>query len=385
MRGKFFLLFVFLIFLLLGRTVFALSVTPARVSGNFVPGFEKTISYSISEQDASQDLNIYIEGDLKDYIQLDKNKLKGGGTFSVTIKLPQNISKPGHHKTYVVVEEAVKDDEVLDSPVGTSITLKSLIDIFVPYPGKYIEVSLDSGDVNVGEPVNFKLGITSFGKEDVNMTPRIEIFKDNSDIPIDVLSFRNRELKSMGHVKLGKPLNTFNYTSGNYNAVAIVDYGTAVAKDESKFRVGELVIKVINYTHNIVIDGLKPFYLNIESGWNDKIDGAYGEVVISKDENNSISFKTSSTSLMPWENKKISGFFDTSDFKEGTYPANITIFYYGNSVGKSSSKVVDIKFIKKQNKIYLLIAILIVLAILIIFSIKIFHKKDGKKKKRKKR
>lgn len=379
--------FAFAIILFLIQTSSALGIIPAKVEENFVSGLEKTIIYTVTSKDPTQEFKIYVEGDLAQYIKFDKEKLIGGGEFTATLKLPTFIEKPGKHRILIIVEEKIEDDEVIGTAIGTSVTIKGAIDIFVPYPGKYLEISLKSHDVNIGEPVDFELEIISGGKEDVNVTPKIEIISLSTQESIEILYLKTREIKSRETIKLKKTLDTTNYNPGNYKAIASIDYGDKTAKVESEFRIGELVIYIVNYTRQIIIGNFKAFDIEIESKWNDKIDGAYAEVFIFDDLETLAIFKTFSTSLTPWEKKIITGFFDTSNFTEGFYNANITLIYYGRDTGKSSNKLVEVEFIKEKKEIKTLLIIAIILGILILLImagllIKKYFLKNVKKTKK---
>jgi hypothetical protein len=381
-RGEFFLriFFIFIILIILINLSSALGIRPGKIEFNFQPGLEQTITYSVFGADSETELELYVEGDLAEYVKLDKEILVGGGGFNAILKLPAYIEKPGKHRILIGAKEKF-DEETLGTAVGTSINIRGVIDIHVPYPGKYLEISLGSHDVNIGEPVQFELNIASKGKEDVSITPKIEITSEEKTI--ETLYFKNRILKSQEEIKLYKILDTTNYNPGNYNATAIVDYGkSAIAK--SKFRIGELVINIINYTKQITIGGLQKFNIEIESGWNDNIDGAYAEVFILNGSTNLLSFKTSSTSLTPWEKKNITGFFDTTNFEKGFYDANITIKYYGKDVGKISSKLVKIEFVKTPRKllVWFIIGGIVLLLGAGVFLIKKYFLKHGKKSKR---
>jgi len=139
----------------------------------------------------------------------------------------------------------------------------------------------------------------------VNVSPKIDILSD--DETIETLYFFNREIKSQERIELKKILDTRGYNPGVYRALAIVDYGR-LAKSESRFNIGELIIHLVNYTKQVEIGGINSFDIEIESGWNNKIDGAYAEVFISNSSVDLFSFKTSSTSLEPWEKKQLLDF-----------------------------------------------------------------------------
>ncbi len=379
-RGKFFLriFFIFTVMILLVEVSSALGITPGKIEFNFRSDLEQTIGYSVFGADSETEFELYIEGDLAEYAKLDKETLIGGGGFSVILKLPGYIEKPGKHRILVGAREKI-DKETIGTAIGTSIDIRGVIDIHVPYPGKYLELALSSHNVNIGEPVEFELFIASKGIEGVNITPKIEIASEEKII--ETLYFTNRFLESQEEIKLKKTLDTTNYNAGNYNATVIVDYGR-IAKAESKFRIGDLVINIVNYTRQITIGGLQKFNIEIESGWNDEIDGAYAEVFILNATTDLLSFKTSSTSLTPWEKKNITGFFDTTDFTKGFYDANITIKYYGKEIGKISSKLVKIEFIENPRRLltWFIIGGIILLLGVVVFLMKKYFLKHGKKK-----
>lgn len=381
-RGSFLRIFIiFTIVIILINTVSALGISPGKIEFNFQPGLEQTISYRVFGTGSETELRLYIEGDLAQYVKLDKEKLIGGGGFIVILKLPEYIEKPGKHRILIGAREII-DEELVETMIGTSINIRGVIEINVPYPGKYIEITLKSHNVNVGEPVRFELEINNKGKETVIFSPKIEI--SSQEKLIETLYLKERVLKSQETIKLYKVLDTTDYNPGTYTALAVVDYGK-VAKAESSFKIGELFINITNTTKQIIIGGIQRFDIEIESGWNDKIEGVYAEVSILNTSDTMISFKTSPTSLTPWEKKTITGFFDTANFKKGFYDVNITLIYYGKDVGKSSSELVKIEFIKKTNKIliwYIIGGIILLGGIVLL--IKKYLLKNVKKKIKKK-
>ena len=359
----------------------ALRVGPANVEYNFAPGLETSIGYSVSHPNPDTEFELYVAGDLSDYVSLDKDNLVGGGVFTATLKLPSFLEKPGKHRILIGVKEKISEKELETSVamIRTSVTIQVVIDIYVPFPGKYLQISLSSNNANVNESINFELQIDSLGKEDVSVTPMIEITSNNEKV--ETLYFVDREIKSQERINLHKTLETTNYNPGVYNALAVVDYG-GLAKDESEFKIGELVIEMVNYTEQVPIGGLRNFDIEIESGWNNNIDGAYAEVFVLGDLNEELArFKTSPTSLIPWERKVISGFFETSNFEEGFYDANVTLVYYGKDVGKSSSELIKIEFVKEINKLLIIVIVGVILFLVVAgFLIKKYVLKNEKRK-----
>lgn len=374
------LIFVFVIFFI--QNVSALGVSPAIVRLNFYPGLEQTITYRVSGISETKEMSLRVEGDLAKYVTLDRGTLIGPGGFSMIIKLPNQIDIPGTHRLSVFVAEKI-DEELAGGAVGTSVTVVPAIDIFVPYPGKWLDINLEAQDVNINEPVNFILNIKSQGSDEITTTPRIEIYSETGN-SLETIYFNERTIKSQEEIALTKALDTTSFNPGTYTAIAIVDYDGKTATSEKSFKIGELIINILNYTREIVINKIQAFDLGIESGWNDIIDGAYGEILISNSSSGQkmAEFKTSSTSLIPWESRIITGYFDTSNFTAGNYSANITLIYYGKEVGKSSSEIVEVRFVEKPDKLRLLksIGVVFIVILILIFIWKYWRRKNAKRK-----
>jgi hypothetical protein len=338
--------FIFLLILILfAENVYALGVSPAIKEFNFEPGLEKILSYNVLEDNPNMELELYTSGDLAQYVSLDKESLVGRSSFTATLKLPDSIEKPGTHIILIGVKQKI-DPELIKGNIGTAIIIQVPIYIYVPFPGRYIELDLRGHDVNVGEPVNFELDVISKGTESFNINPIIEIYSGSQKIKS--LNFQNRLLQSQQVLGLQKQMDTTGLNPGNYKATASVDYGIIV-KDEVDFRIGSLNIDITNYSNFIPIGKLQPFNIEIQSGWNNNIDGVFADVQILNNSQILSSFKTTSTSLTAWEKKIITGYVDTSNFQKGTYDANITLTYYGTDERGSTGKIVKVEFYEKPS------------------------------------
>lgn len=354
----------------------ALAVGPALVQMNFEPGMEKSITYHVFGSSANE-LEIYSRGDLAKYVTFDKKTIKSGDTFTATIKLPDKIETPGINSFYIGVVEKF-DPELVRGNIGTLVAIEVLITIDVPYPGRYIEAHLTGYDVNINEPINFQLDLKSRGTEDLTIWPTIGIFSSDGQQK-ETLTLKERTIKSQEELSLAKILNTTGYNPGTYRAVAVVDYGN-IAKDETSFRIGDLNIDILGYTSKLAIGKLQKFKLDVQSGWNNVIDGVYGEVVILNNSRELDRFKTTTTSLIPWENKTIEGYFDTSNYSVGFYDANITLFYFGGERGSTTSKMVKIEFIKTRSLlVWYIVGGVGLVIIIILLLLKHFHKQSKRR------
>lgn len=362
--------FIF-IFLFSNLASAGLGITPGKREYEFSPNLEQEISYRVDSDNPDGKIELYVLGELAQYAQLNKKELTGSGSFKMTMKLPGSLEKAGKNQLIVGAREKI-DEEV--SAIGAAVAVQAIVNVFVPYPGRYAELTLSSNNANIKEDIIFKLNIINRGREELNFIPRIEIY--DKEEKKETLYFQQRKLVSGESIELRKGLNTKNYSAGEYKAIAIVEQGDSF-KAETKFRLGDLFVQVTNYTNKIFIDGLQKFEAEIENGWNNNMDNVYAAVSIDK----IADFKTTPESLKQFERKIVKGYIGTSNITEGIYSGNITLFY----AGKISSETISIEFANKPKISIYIIIILIIAFILIVVSVWLIiarRKNENTKKKR---
>jgi len=370
-------------FFLIGN-VSSLGISPALKEYNFEPGMKQKIVYTVYGG-GDKELYAVAKGNLTEYVTINKKVLKpGDDTFSVEINLPKDLETPGRNRLLIEVGETI-DEELSGPMIRVTVAIRGVVDVYVPYPGRYLETTLSSNNVNVGEPVTFDLKVISRGDQDVAITPKIDIFNSVGS-RVDTLYLNERLIKSQETLYLKKVLETKDYNPGNYKAQSIIDYG-ALAKSETEFKIGDLFIEILNYSNEFYIDGLKKFELVIQSGWNDEIKGAYADITFSNSSGVIENFKTINTDLTPWEVKNVEGYFDTSKFVPGIYEAEVKLFYFGGEQQASSGDKFSIYFLEKEepSKIWYYIGGggIVLLAIALLMRLFLF-KKHGKTKRSKK-
>ena len=366
-RRSFFVIAVFFCFIFLIGNLSALAVSPGKVTMNFVPEYSNNFKYTVRNVPSSAEINISLEGPLAKYASIDKTHLKGDGDFNLELNLPEEINTPGKNRLLVVVEEVPKQDG-FNSMLGTSITLKVAIDVFVPYPGRYLEIEkFEAPSVNSGEPIDFKLTLINRGKEDLEIKPYIEITSEN-DV-IETIELGEGVLNKTESADISKTFSTTGLNPGKYNATALVDYGTAVANSTKQIRIGQLSINILNHTKEYDVGkSLREFKLTLGNEWNDKIDGAYAEVVIKNSTDEIAEFKTSTATIKPFGTEEIKGYFNITGISKGNYDAEVTLNYFGKERGKTETHIFDIKFNEtKTTKISR--SVLILGGLVFIFSI----------------
>jgi len=373
----FFLIIVSLLSLINAGSV---GISPAKQEFYFEPGIEKTFTFKIIPANSEQITDLYVKGDLAEYVNLSKESVIGYDTFEVYIKLPNEIEIPGKHRILIGAKEYVDETSL---GVKGVVVVQAPIDILVPYPGKYAEASFKISDINEGEEAVFELEIFNFGTENIFPNSKIDIYEDEERTKkIKTKIIKPQEIKSKERILIIDIINTSEFKPGPYFITVNIDYGKIIEIDD-EFRIGTLLIKIIDYSNEFEERKINKFNIEIESLWNYEIKNVYGEVSVTDNGEIIDKFKTPIVNLNSWEKANLTGFFDASEVKEGEYIANLKIFYEDKNV----YKLVTIYVITGFNSLLIIggaagiIFIIAILILIICLIIKIHKLKKNARKK----
>ena len=378
---------IFLLFsiIILIKPIYAVGIGfPSDNEIDFKPGLEKTFNFRITP--SRMNVRLSVSGYLAEYVTLNKTLIKSNSTdriFKVMVKLPERIEKPGHHRVWISAEEVI-DGPKMGGTVGTSCNAMVYILIHVLNKGKYVDMILSAPDVNLNGPVNFAVNVKSFGEEGINnIKAAIDVYSPDNE-KLATIYTDEKPLKSNTEETLHAQLSTVGYKAGTYSAVAILNYDGETKEDKTSFRIGELNIKIINYTKEFEKNKINPFYIEIESIWGNEIEGVYGEIKINND-----SIKTPNINLDPWDKKTITTYWDTNNVETGFYNTDITVYYEG----KTTVETGIVSVIEKKeafgempgviNFNTTTILILIIIILIVIDIIWIIKKEKSEKKQNK--
>lgn len=322
---------VFFVLVFLCSGVFAIyGVAPRSYEINFQPGLNKTFKFNFVLNDTATDLHVV--GDLAKYVSLNKNKISGRETVLASLKLPPKATKAGVNQIYIIAGN-----------------VRAAIKVNVPYPQKFVELRLGTPDANVGDILRINLKMFNRGKDAVRVNSYLKIYKGTEEI--STMKGYAGQIRASKSIDSNFHVNTSNYSIGNYEALAIANYGNDTASTKSSFMVGEPSIKILNYTKEIYKNKFNKFNINVISLSNNNIKKLYAEIRII-DAGNIVS-DTPITKLNPWQTKTLTGFLNTDGLDAKSVSANITLHYDG----KSSSKIVKLKVLKDFD--YVLYAVIL--------------------------
>jgi len=343
------MIFFYVLIFLFSGVFAATGVDPRSYEVEFKPGLIENFSFDFVLNDVLTDL--YIRGDLANYLSLDKEKIYGRETVIALLSLPLEIATPGINQIDIVAGDIV-----------------AAIKVKVPYPEKFVELELSAPNVNVGEESNINLKITNVGIKTVSVSYSIEIYKNDEKIEI-IKGIQNKPLNVSNVSNYMISLNTSNYSAGNYKIVVLVNYDENIAKVEKFFRLGKLSVRILNYSKVFRENKIDKFEINVESLWNSDIKNLYAELRVL---DSNVGFDTQFVRLNSWEKKTLMGFFDTKGISNYDILANITLYYDG----ESSSEIVKLKILKEFDYIfYVVVLISLIIASFLIWRVFLFIKK----------
>jgi len=207
---------IFLFILLPLISAGSIGISPSKVQLFFEPNLEKTFTFKAFSSDPNQYISIELRGDLTEYVTISKTRFLKGGQFDVHVELPASIDIPGNHRILIAAVPAI-NESLQKSVLGGKAVVQTPIDIFVPYPGKYVEAEFEIDDVSEGENALYKLNLHSLGTDFVAVSAWIELFKENDDKPLMTHSIVSSEKISSkeSHEVIGL-LNSSELEPGSY-------------------------------------------------------------------------------------------------------------------------------------------------------------------------
>lgn len=348
----------------------ALGITPAKEVVNFVPGQQLQFEFTILSDKPDQEIALYTEGDLAGYTRLSKTEIKGEDRLTVYLSFPDGDIAPGEHRILVGAREIPDESQFL----GVAVNVRAVIVVFVPYPGRYAEVSLNVPDANVNENLPIEAYVVNRGRENLFTHVKVNIYESDRTL-LDRIDFQPYDINQGGDRYFRKLYPTSEFKAGSYLAEAVVDYGDIVIVNDT-FRLGSLNVNLTNYTDRLrQKEGFQEYNLDVQSLWNNPLDEVYADVNISNGVQN-VEIRTPSISLNPWEVGILSGFIDTSEM-EGDYDVEFVLRY-----AQASSVYYGMISVFVVN--YLMIGIIagVILALIVIIGLIIYIRKLKKKVKK---
>lgn len=305
--------------ILIMPSIMALGVVPGKLIIPYAPLREEEIIF-----DVWGPTSVEAETDCPDIITInetieatDENRAK----IVAQIKLPEKMT-PGKNTCGVIITKKQANGT---QTLGTAVKIIAVIEIDVPYPGRYAIMSLNAPNAMPNEDLGIYTTITNLGTEELDVQADI-IIKDYKNNTINTRKTNRGRLGSKESGNFGVTFNAGTLESGKYIAKAIYDYGTEIISAEKPFVIGQLQLELNDYTKEISSNSISPFQVKATSLWGNPLENVYAEIkIFGKDGNVTSSAKMPSITIGPYGTETIDGFIDARRIAPGNYSTEIIL------------------------------------------------------------
>lgn len=355
-RGFYLILLVVILFLPI--SVYALGVVPGKVIMPFSPYREETFTFEVFGPKA-----VKAETDCSDIININRTiKANGPDRAKVIayVKLPERM-EPGLKNCGISITEMSEKGE----QVGIAVRIIAIVQIDVPYPGKYAKISITADNAMPEEDLKIYTTIINLGTDDLDAQADV-IIKDYKNNTVKL----KKTDRDIVHSKESKQFVTLisagSLDSGRYLAKAIYDYGAEVIFAETPFIIGQLNLELTNYTKVIKSGVISPFSVIVTSLWGNPLENAYAEInIYGNDSKILVSTKTPVTTIAPYSTEIINSFIDATNLSSGNYNADIILKSNNLEFANKVNLVVEKQELGKEFIASPYIFIFIIIAIII--------------------
>ncbi len=316
----------------------AIGIGPPKVEVDFQPNLNKEITFMVLNQISIPiRAELYVRGDLAEYITLEKEYIDldpgKSATFQVYITLPSKIDTPGPNNLRIGALESQITSEA--GTVGAKAGVESKLIINVPYEGKYIKADLKATDIKKGEIVDFTLSISNIGEEYIaDLDASIEIY-DSDDEKIATIKTDSISISSGEKKDIAAKWSSEDAEAGIYNAIAKITYDGNAKEAETKFRIGDVLIEILDVSISKFKKGeIAGISLSVQSKWNEEIKDVFADIEIYQGDELVDSIETNKITLGSWEKKTLNAYWNTANIKKGDYTAKAVLNYANQTTYK---------------------------------------------------
>ncbi|HIH63312.1 MAG: hypothetical protein QT05_C0015G0003 [archaeon GW2011_AR13] len=328
-----------LLVILIMQNISAIGITPGRTTIDFEPNLQREIAFTVINSENKDMMVVFmVRGNLSEYITLSQNhaeftKDEISKSFTYSINLPSKISTPGKHEVEIVALEIPTDTKEKGSFVGATVAVISQLHIYVPYPNKYAEASiniLESEDKKI-----FRIPVINRGKLDIaNLRAIIDIYNGLGE-KITSLETETETLNSLQMKELAAEWDT-NVNPGKYSAIISVIYDNQVITLEKEFKVGEKVLEILEININdFELGGIAKFNALVENKWSEELKDVYLNIIIYNNEGEVMAdFNSLNYNIGSQSKSEMIAYWDTVGVEKGTYDGKIFLKYGTESTEK---------------------------------------------------
>jgi hypothetical protein len=397
------LLILFLIVLITGE-VTALGITPGRTTFDFDPGTERKVDFSvINSGNKDMDLIVLVQGELNESISVSEvsfsmSSSEESRSLSYNILIPSTLT-PGLHNSEILVIQLPGKSPTSEAFLGAAVGVATQVRIFVPFPGKYAEASLNVIGPEENGEITFVIPVVNRGKLDLTrVRGTIDIFSSLNE-KVATVDANEIQVQSEKRGEIVVVWDSGEVLPGPYRAIATVLYDEDVLTLEKEFNIGTRLLELLGIEVNdFSLGGIAKFEMFVENKWGEDLTGVYAQMQVHNDEGEVMAdFKSSTYDIPPLSKTLITSFWDTDGVREGTYESSLFLKYGQSSeqqdfkleVSDTNINVIGIGYVISSSGgggsangmlVTVLIIVLVVLVILNLLWFLVLRKKLSRRK-----
>jgi len=342
-----------------------------------------------------------VEGDLNGSVFLEDNIIEMLPSEEFR-PLRYNISLEGElesgiHKIEIISLEFLKNDKGL-KPKSRVV---SEAFVFVPYPGKYIDATLNISSITIGENSEFIVNVKNLGSENVeNIYANIVI----NNLFGEKIDYFETSSSSLAVDEIKSLISNWNVSvnPGRYMVNYEVFYDGESKLFEEEIQIG---------SNNLTIDGIlvstyqfggiAKIQILVDNQWNQDLEGVNANLIIYDSGGNELTnIRSSEERVVAFSKKELFAFWDTKEIQIGDYDAKLNVYYGDKIVSKDivlsanedSLKIFGVGYsvrpsgggVNMTNLLLIIVIFFLIVNIAWFVYFKRNSKKNSKKKKRKK-
>ncbi|MGM5481785.1 MAG: hypothetical protein ACQESE_05250 [Nanobdellota archaeon] len=378
----------------------AYGIAPSQYSFDYNEDIDTLKLRIINSQNEDLMLSVKASGELAEYIDLSQETItlrpsENEKTIYYKITVPDDLP-PGITQGYVIVKDISSSEGDGDSLVSASVEVKQKINVFSPYPDRYIDGDLFVQATDLNRPVVFSAHVKNKGKKETDVSGSI-IIRTPANAEIGRVPIEQTTLSQLSAKKLRVSFNELE-NPGVYIAEAHINYADTYLTIKKQFMVGNKEVEASEISvDEFRLGEIVRLHLNLVNHWNQKISGVTAEVEV-LDETGTIidSSETTGADINAYDSATLDAYWDTEGIDQGTYDIAVRVlyddviseYYFNAAVGADSITVSSDELSGKVTgsdsgegpDIYTIVVLLIIAIIIINISWFVLIKKKIIKK-----
>lgn len=331
--------FILIILLISIPQASSLGITPGRTTLDYEPGLETEIAFSIlNNEHKNMQVLLTLQGELNDSITLFDSLVEfmpseSSKSFRYKVRLPERIAKdPGLHTAEIVALEIPKAS-AQGTYVGATLAVVSQLYVYVPCPGKCVDVDLNVLDAEQNGTATFIVPVISRGQLGIGEVRAIIDIYTSLNEKITTIETDAYPLEPGARTELSAKWFV-DVNQGDYLAKVSVFYDGESKSFEKQFAIGTKLLSIESIlVNNFQLGEIAKLQILVENRWGQELKGVFANLLVYNPAGQTMADVKSATEDIPaLAKKELIAYWDTVGVSEGEYDGKLMVKY-----GKKSS------------------------------------------------